>query len=197
MSHVESESLLVVGRHSSSPAGGQFVSTPPQHSLHLGRVGRQATKSVSPAHHGPWRHALQQVVTPEEEVRQVPHTEAGGQFAEQVAERGHDRVTLPARSDVDHRVEGVKYRGPDKVGAEPRQRGFHPHQSLEDAVSLAPGSAVTSIHLVEDARLSLDGGQTPEDVGGCVEVVSVGTSDDVGDITGPTANGTGRNQVDS
>jgi len=71
------------------------------------------------------------------------------------------------------------------------------HQSLENAVGLAPGTAVTAVHLLEDARLPLDGGQTPEEVGGGVDVIGVGTRDHIGDVTRTTADGAGGNQVDS
>ena len=123
---------------------------------------------------------------------QVPVDEAGGQFAEKVAERGHDAVTLPARSEVDHRLERVQHGRPDLIGTDPSQRRFYPHQSLEDAVSLPPGTTVTPVHLVEDAGLALDGGQSPEKVRGRVDVVSVRTSNDVGDVAGTAADGAGR-----
>jgi len=82
-----------------------------------------------------------------------------------------------------------------QVKARTNQWSFHPHQSFEDTVSFAPGTAVTSIHLVKDARLSFDGRQSPEKVRGRVDVVPVRTRDDVRDVTRTTADRTGGNEV--
>jgi len=152
-------------------------------------------QSVPPASHEPRRHRPEQVVAPEEEMRQAPVCEATGQFVEQVDEGRDDAAMLPARSPIHGRVEGVQHGRPDQVGREPVESRFQPHEGLEAAVGLAPGAAVASVHLVEDVALALGGGKSPEKVRRRVEVVRVGTSDYVGDVTRLAANGTGGNQI--
>ena len=112
------------------------MGAPSQNSIHLVAVGRQASQSVAPADDVPPRHVVQQVVAPEEEMRQVPCGEPGRQLVHEVREGGHHRVTLPARSQVDGGVESVEDRRPHQVGAQTGQRLLHPDQSLEVPPSL-------------------------------------------------------------